>query len=233
MHVQTPQYYQQNAPGQQYGPPASQGGEQWQGAAWSGQPQGTPYQQGSPAYGAGPPAGQGESAWRGRAQPQQGDPCRHLVELSSCSSTKKGIALAWLHQGRRCVLQRRNTGRAGAPPATQSPLKARRTANTGAAEEGHVASERIACVPAGGQGWQSATQGQHPGQAAPQQQQQAASPMENVRVGTQNLGAYCPGMGARPCTEALRLQIKACSLRRKASAASAALATAGEAVPTH
>ncbi|CAK0779588.1 hypothetical protein CVIRNUC_004811 [Coccomyxa viridis] len=153
---QTPQYYQQNAPGQQYGPPASQGGEQWQGAAWSGQPQGTPYQQGSPAYGAGPPAGQGESAWRGGAQPQQG-----------------------------------------------------------------------------GQGWQSATQGQHPGQAAPQQQQQAASPMENVRVGTQNLGAYCPGMGARPCTEALRLQIKACSLRRKASAASAALATAGEAVPTH
>ena len=79
MHVQTPQYYQQNAPGQQYGPPGShQGGEQWQGAAWSGQPQSAPYQQGSPAYGAGPPAGQGEPAWRGGAQPQQGDPCRHL-----------------------------------------------------------------------------------------------------------------------------------------------------------
>ena len=97
MHMQTPQYHQQNAPGQQYGPPASQGGEQWQGAAWSGQPQGAPYQQGSPAYGAGPPAGQGEPAWRGGAQPQQGDPCRHPVELSSCSSIKKGIALAWLH----------------------------------------------------------------------------------------------------------------------------------------
>ena len=82
------------------------------------------------------------------------------------------------------MLQRRITGRAGAPPAPQSPLQARRTANTGAAEEGHRASERIACVPAGDQGWQGATQGQHPGQAAPQQQQQAVSPMENVRVGT-------------------------------------------------
>ena len=95
-----------------------------------------------------------------------------------------------------------------------------------------MASERIARVPAGGQGWQGATQGQHSGQAAPQQQQ-AARPMENVRVGTQNLGAYCPEMGARPCTEALGLQIEACSLRRKASAASVALAIAGEAVPTH
>ena len=128
------------------------------------------------------------------------------------------------------MLQRCITGRAGAPCARQRPLQASCPGDTGAPEEGHRASERTACVPAGGQGWQGATQGQHPGQAAPQQQQ-AASPRENVRVGTQNPGACCPELGARPCTEALGLQIKAGSLRRKASAASAALAPVGDAVP--
>ena len=63
---------------------------------------------------------------------------------------------------------------------------------------GHRASEKTACVPAGGQGWQGATQGQHPGQAAPQQQQQAAGPMETVRVGTQNSGRMLPRTGRTP-----------------------------------
>ena len=60
------------------------------------------------------------------------------------------------------MLQCRITGRAGAPSATQSPLQASCAGDTGAAKEGHRASERTACVPAGGQGWPGATQGPHP-----------------------------------------------------------------------
>ena len=101
MHVQAPQSYQQNAAGRQYGPPSSQGGEQWQGAAWSGPVQAASYQQGSPAYAAGPPAGQGEPGWRSGAQPQQGDPCGHppgaWPSPMFLTSLMGDIVLAWLH----------------------------------------------------------------------------------------------------------------------------------------
>jgi hypothetical protein len=100
VHVQTPQYYPQQAAPQQYGPGNPQGVEQpW---AQNGQPQQqAPYQQGASMYASSSPAnGQANPAW----QPQQQQQGRIIVACSMRACVQAWTAMR--PSGHHCVRRR-------------------------------------------------------------------------------------------------------------------------------